>query len=194
MNIILASKSPRRKSILSKLNFPFKVIHSNFNEDEYNTKEKPSSYVVRLANGKASNIALSKPEDLVIGADTAVLLNNKILGKPKNHAEAKKQLLQLSGKTHTVITGVCIQQNFKNINYSFYSKTDVTFYTLDEYDINLYIKSNGPMDKAGSYGIQDYSSIFVKKINGCYFNVVGFPLAQFYLEINKLGVNLREFK
>ena len=194
MSIILASKSPRRKSILSKLEIPFKVIQSNFTEDEHTGKEKPSNYTMRLAKGKASNVALNFPNDLIIGADTTVVLNDKILGKPKTHKDAKNHLLHLSGKTHSVITGVTVIYNSKNISYSFYSKTDVTFYILNKLDIDMYVKSNSSMDKAGSYGIQDYSSIFVKKINGCYFNVVGFPLAQFYLEINKLGVNLDEIK
>ena len=194
MSIILASKSPRRKFILSKLGIPFKIVHSNFTEDECTVKETPSDYTMRLAKGKASNLTTNTCKDLIIGADTIVVLNDKILGKPKDHKEAKKHLLDLSGKTHSVITGVSIIYSCKNINYSFYSKTNVTFHDLNEKDKNMYIKSNNPMDKAGSYGIQDYSSIFVENINGCYFNVVGFPLAQFYLEINKLGVNLDEIK
>ena len=192
MNIILASQSPRRKIILSRLLIPFQVLQSNFIEEEYTRNETPEGYSQRLATGKAVNVANKNPDDLVIGADTIVVLDKNVLGKPKDKKEANEFLNRLSGNTHFVITAVSIQIKNKNINHTFFVKTAVTFYPLNQDDIDLYVNSCNPLDKAGSYGIQDYSGIFVEKIDGCYDNVVGFPLAQFYLEIKKLGVNLNE--
>ena len=190
MKIILASKSPRRKVILSRLQLPFEIKMPNFIEDQYKCPELPQKYAQRLAREKALSVSCNNKDTLVIGADTIVLLDEKVIGKPKNQNDARKTLNKLSNTTHHVITAVSIQINSKKIDHTFHSKTAVTFNKLNENDILKYINSNAPFDKAGSYGIQDFSSIFVKKIDGCYDNVVGFPLSQFCLEIKKIGVNL----
>ena len=116
----------------------------------------------------------------MIGADTIVVLNDRILNKPKNFNEAKDMLLSLSNKTHQVITGVAIRNQALNINRKFHETTDVTFYKLDNETLNYYISKYEPYDKSGSYGIQDYASVFVKEINGSYDNVIGFPLSRFF--------------
>ncbi len=191
--IILASKSPRRKNILSRLDLPFNIITPGYVEEEYDNLISPSEYASGLARNKALSVTCTS-NDLIIGADTIVVINDEVLGKPKNDKEAKTHLNKLSGNTHQVITGVSIQLKKLTIDYTFHVLTHVTFHDLDDNDITHYVLSKNPLDKAGSYGIQDYSSIFVEKIDGCYDNVVGFPLSQFYLEIKKLGVNLDEFK
>jgi septum formation protein len=117
---------------------------------------------------------------LVIGADTIVVFNNKILGKPSNKEEGTEMLSRLSGKTHTVITGVCLELKDQKIYEIFSEETRVTFQHLSKNEIQNYIETYNPLDKAGSYGIQDWFSVCVKKVNGCYYNVVGFPLSAFY--------------
>jgi len=180
-DIILASKSPQRKKILNKLNLSFKIKESNINEriiiDKY---KNPINACKNIAQSKTMKIANLYPNSLIIGADTVVYLNNTIIGKPKNKIEAFDILNQLSGKRHVVYTAVSTILKSKNINKIIIDKTYVTFNTLQESDIRYYINNFNPMERAGAYGIQDWSSIFIKKINGCYYNVVGFPLPKFY--------------
>ena len=159
MNIILASRSPRRKEILSRLNIPFRVIPSEIIEPKYNRSKTPNQYCEDLSKLKARTIKESFKKDLIIGADTIVVLNNKVLGKPKGKEDAYNSLNKLSGKSHRVITGVTIL--YKDIEYTFNDTTIVTFYDLERKEINKYINTESPYDKAGSYGIQNYSSIFV---------------------------------
>ena len=189
MKIILASKSPRRKEILSRLNIPFIVVESNIKEDEYNKSESPMNYCQRLAEMKAAHVSKKFPENIIIGADTIVLLNNQVLGKPNSEKDAINMLEELSGNTHKVLTGVSIKKG-TFIDHTFYSSTNVSFFKLEKSDIINYVHNYNPYDKAGSYGIQDFSGIFVKKISGCYDNIVGFPLSRFYQELKKLGINL----
>ena len=190
MNIILASKSPRRKEILEKLNIKFKIIESSIDENIVSKKIKPHYYCMKLAKIKCNDISNKFKESLIIGADTIVYHNKKILGKPKNKSDAINQLTKLSDQTHIVYTGVSLNIHSKNIRYNFYDKSFVTFYNLSEKKIKYYINHYEPYDKSGSYGIQDWSSIFVKKINGCYNNVVGFPLSKFYkLACNNYTIN-----
>ena len=188
MKLILASKSPRRKEILSRLNIPFSIIPSEINEALIKSDKKPHEYAQKVASIKCNKIGNRYTNHTVIGADTIVITNKSILGKPKNKNEARYMLQQLSGKKHEVITGVSIQNINKNICHSFFESTIVDFYKIPENYISKYINSESPYDKAGAYGIQDWSSIFVKKINGSYDNVVGFPLSQFIIELNKLGI------
>jgi len=180
MKFILASKSPRRKELLSKININFDVIDSKIDESLISTNMEASHYCMLLAKLKASNVSQYYSECTVIGADTIVVLNDRILNKPKNFNEAKDMLLSLSNKTHQVITGVAIRNQALNINRKFHETTDVTFYKLDNETLNYYISKYEPYDKSGSYGIQDYASVFVKKINGSYDNVIGFPLSRFF--------------
>ena len=185
MDIILASKSPRRKKLLEEINLKFKVLGSSFNESELPISDKsPHKYCMKLAEYKCKSISENHPHSLVIGADTIVYHNKKILNKPKNKTEAKVHLNALSNHTHIVYTGVYASIQSSNTNLSFYDKSYVTFNKLSNRDMNYYIEHFKPYDKAGSYGIQDWSMIFVKKINGCFNNVVGFPVSKFF----KLGL------
>ena len=191
MDIILASKSPRRKNLLEETNLKFNVIASSFNEDKIPILNKtPHKYCMKLAECKCKSISRDYSDSLIIGADTIVYHDKKILNKPKNKDEAKEHLNILSDSTHIVYTGVFAHIKSSNTTLSFYDKTYVTFYKLNNKDINYYIDYFKPYDKAGSYGIQDWSSIFIKKINGCYYNVVGFPLSKFYILFNRINRKL----
>lgn len=187
IGIILASKSPQRKKIIDKLNFTYKIKESNIDEKKIiKNYIKPFSACKRIAQLKAAKVANLYPESLIIGADTIIFFNNTIIGKPKNKIEAFNILKKLSGRRHTVYTAVSIILKSKNINEIIIDKTYVTFNTLRELDIRYYIDNFKPLERAGAYGIQDWSSIFIKKINGCYYNVVGFPLPKFYKLYNKI--------
>jgi len=190
MKFILASSSPRRRDLILRLQTPFDIIIPDVDESIIVLDNNPEIYCTTLAELKANDISQYYPNELVIGADTIVVLDDQILGKPKDKAQAQNMLQTLSGKTHQVYTGVCIKLPEKNIHHLFAEITIVTFRELEHADISHYIESCLPYDKAGSYGIQDWSAVFVKEINGCYDNVVGFPISRFYQEIKKLGINL----
>ena len=190
MKFILASSSPRRRELLLRLQIPFDIILPDVDESNIPPDGSPETYCTALAELKANDISQHYPNNLVIGSDTIVLLDNNIMGKPEDKKMAQNMLETLSGKTHHVYTGVCLKWADKNIHHLFAEITMVTFRELSEADINHYIESCPPYDKAGSYGIQDWSAIFVKEIKGCYDNVVGFPISRFYEELKKLGINL----
>jgi len=190
MKFILASRSPRRRDLLIRLQIPFNVILPNVDESMIAPDGNPETYCTTLAELKANEISQKYPNELVIGADTIVVLDDQIFGKPDDKAQAQNMLQTLSGKTHKVYSGVCLKWTEKNIHHLFSEITTVTFQNLDDKDISHYIESCPPYDKAGSYGIQDWSAIFVKEIRGCYDNVVGFPISRFYQELKKLGINL----
>jgi len=182
--IILASKSPRRKYLLEQINLKFDVIASTvleYTEDELT----PAEFAEKMALSKASDVARSVNNALIIGADTIVVHDDEILGKPVDDEDAKRLLKRLSGHTHNVYTGVALLKTDNNgepeRSITFYSKTNVVFAKLDDKEIEEYVNSGSPMDKAGAYGIQDdWGSLFVKRIDGDYYNVVGFPLQKFY--------------
>ncbi|MBF88225.1 MAG: septum formation protein Maf [Candidatus Marinimicrobia bacterium] len=176
--IVLASASPRRKHILEKINFKFEVKPSSIIED-YSINLTPKNMAEYWALEKARNLLPQQKNSVVIGADTIVDLEQKILGKPRNSSEAKKMLKKLSGKQHLVHTGVALRYELLDIEVSFVESTEVYFYNLKDDWIDQYLSTNMFLDKAGAYGIQEWSSVFVKKIHGCYNNVVGFPLASF---------------
>ena len=178
--IYLASKSPRRRKLLKQLNLNFKSFSIDMDEIIYQS-EKPFRAVIRLSKEKL-NLAKRKVKDgIIITADTIVVLDNKIIGKPINKKDAFRILKLLSGKTHIVYTGYSIYNSISKKSISEFEKTQVTFRELTEKEIVEYINSGSPMDKAGAYGIQDdFGAVFIKKINGCYYNVVGLPLAKFY--------------
>ena len=190
MKFILASSSPRRRELLLRLQTPFDIILPDVDESIIPPYGSPETYCTALAELKANDISQHYPNNLVIGSDTIVVLDNNIMGKPEDKAMAQNMLETLSGKTHHVYTGVCLKWADKNIHHLFAEITMVTFRELSEADINHYIESCPPYDKAGSYGIQDWSAVFVKEIKGCYDNVVGFPISRFYEELKKLGINL----
>ena len=187
LKIILASKSSRRKHLLSRILNNFKVIDSKLDESKVKI-EKPSKYCKKLAQLKARKIAQNHTNDIIIGADTIVYLKKKILGKPKDYNEAFNMLKKLSGQTHTVYTGVSILSINQNLNINFSEKTNVTFYEISDNQIDWYITNNNPYDKAGSYGIQDGSQLFVKSINGNYENVIGLPISKIYRYFIELKV------
>ncbi len=174
-NIILASASPRRQELLKQITDDFTVNVSSV--EEVVPEGIPSDEVPQfLAMLKAKDVGTQFPDNLVIGADTCVLSDGKILGKPTDQKDAFKMLSGLSGKNHTVITGCALVKGDKSISFSV--STEVEFFPLTDVEIKEYIKTNEPFDKAGGYGIQGKGSLFVKKINGDYFNVVGLPIAQ----------------
>lgn len=178
--IYLASKSPRRKKLLKQLNIKFKTVDLHFHERIIDG-ENPIYLVKRLSIEKLNTALLKIKRGIIITADTIVVLDNQILGKPKNKLDAKRILKKLSGKTHIVYTGFTIYNSANNKVITDYEKTLVTFRKLSDIEIEDYIASGSPMDKAGAYGIQDdFGAVFVEKINGCYYNVVGLPLAKVY--------------
>jgi len=176
--IILASASPRRRQILQLAGIDFSVQKSNYHEpgDEHT---KPDILVQNHAKAKAFDVAVNFDDAWIIGADTIVVKDDHILEKPKNKADAQGMLRRLSGTTHVVYTGYCILNSNNKKYVTDVEKTEVHFHQLSDDMINLYIDNYSPFDKAGSYGIQDFSAIFVRKINGCFYNVVGFPIAHF---------------
>ncbi|GAA0177359.1 Maf-like protein [Clostridium sediminicola] len=191
MKIILASASDRRKELLSRIIEDFDIIFSEFNEDSVDFKGDIGQYTIELAKGKALDV-LEKAKDnsIIIGCDTIVAINNKLLGKPKDEDEALYMLRMLSGKTHQVYSGLAIINSSTKEIYTDYACTDITFSELSDRDILRYIKSGDPMDKAGAYGIQGIAGVFVEKINGCYYSVVGLPINKLNKLLKGMGVNL----
>lgn len=177
--LILASASPRRANLLKLLGLDFEIIDSHLNENE-ESYTMPEVHVLELAQKKALKVADKIGEGVIVGADTIVVLNKKILGKPKNVREAKIMLAELSGKTHSVYTGIAFVEKPSGNSFSDYEKTEVTFRELQQNEIDEYVKTGSPLDKAGAYGIQDLSAVFVTKVDGCFYNVVGFPITKFY--------------
>ncbi|MCR4417402.1 MAG: Maf family protein [Ignavibacteria bacterium] len=182
---ILASQSPRRKQLLNLLGLSFKVFHPEIEENHRG--EKPLTYAKKLAQEKAE-IANKKFKDrIIIAADTIVVLDNQILEKPKSKADAKRMLKTLSGRTHIVYTAVCVINQLNGKKIIDYEKTFVTFRKLSSAEIDEYVETGSCMDKAGAYGIQDdLGAVFVSKVNGCYYNVVGLPLQKLYLILNSI--------
>lgn len=193
--IILASASPRRKELLAKAEISFTVIPAA--GEEKRTSEDPGEAVQQLARDKAEWVAQSLAEceegTLVIGSDTIVVFENRILGKPKDRRDAAETLEKLQGNTHQVYTGVSVLERKagKWVEHTFFESTDVTFYPVSREEIQDYIATGEPMDKAGSYGIQGLFGIYVKGICGDYNNVVGLPVARLFHEMKKSGINLR---
>lgn len=178
--IYLASKSPRRRKLLKQLNLKFRTLDLHFNE-KLNDGEHPEFTVKRLSIEKLKKALLMIKKGIVITADTIVVIDNIVLGKPKNKIDAKRILKKLSGRSHIVYTGYTIFNSSNNKVITDFEKTFVTFRKLTDDEINGYILTGSPMDKAGAYGIQDdFGAVFIEKINGCYYNVVGLPLAKLY--------------
>lgn len=171
--IILASKSPRRKELLSYLFDQFEIIPAEGEEIAPNGVSLDNASLF-LAEQKAAEIAQKHPDDLIIGADTVVIFKDEIFGKPKDKLDAERMLKSLSGTVHKVITGVCVIKNGEK--KSFKTETLVEFFKLSDKDIESYIDSGEPFDKAGAYGIQDRGCLLVKRIDGDYYNVMGLPV------------------
>ncbi|BBB32501.1 septum formation protein [Thermotomaculum hydrothermale] len=184
---VLASKSPRRLELLKTIIPDLEVIHPEVDETSIKSKN-PANLVMKLSQAKGRFVLKKHNKENVIAADTVVVLDNEILEKPKDREDAKNILRKLSGKTHKVITGVSVF--IKDFCFSFYDETQVEFYELTDEEIEWYISTNEPMDKAGAYGIQGHGKIFIRSIKGDYFNVVGFPIAKFYQKLKKNKINL----
>lgn len=171
MKIILASASPRRKELLKELVKDFEIIPAA-GEERADLTAPPEQIVCELASGKCAEVFGKEPDCVVIGCDTIVYFEGRVLGKPKTREEAEKTLKELSGKTHSVYTGVCVRSAAKIL--SGYERTEVTFNRLSDEFIKSYVEGGSPMDKAGCYGIQDGG--VVESYNGSYTNVVGLPV------------------
>ena len=189
--IILASASPRRRALLEQIGLEFEVIPSHIEEK---TKScEPCQMVMELSAMKATDIFESLSEEkrksaVVAGADTVVAFQDQVLGKPFSRQRAEEMLTLLQGKTHQVYTGVTLicQKEKEPVQVSFYEKTDVVMYSMTKQEIQAYVDTGEPMDKAGAYGIQGKCAAFIKEIRGDYYNVVGLPLGRLYQEMKKL--------
>ena len=186
MKLILASSSPRRAEILANAGLPFSVLSSAVDESPL-PGEKPEALVLRLANGKAELAAARAVGPAVIlAADTVVLINGHILGKPRSTDEARQMLQQLSGRTHSVLTGVALIRLPDNERRQFTESTLVHFRPVAEEELAAYLNTEEPFDKAGAYAIQGLAGRFIPRIEGCYFNVVGLPLSHTLAELRSL--------
>lgn len=187
--IILASASPRRKELLTQIGIPFRTSVSK--KEEIILREAPIDIVKDLSYTKARDVFDREGRDaIVIGADTVVVYNEKVLGKPQNEEDAYKMIKMLQGEKHKVYTGVCLiwqEQEMTRIS-SFYAETEVELYYMNEEEIRSYIATKEPYDKAGGYAIQGYFARYVKQIRGDYNNVVGLPIAKLYQKMNSLDL------
>jgi septum formation protein len=185
--IYLASKSPRRRKLLKQLGIKFKSFSVNSSED-FLDGEHPVECVKRIATEKMDIANKRVNNSIIITADTIVVLGGKVIGKPTNKIDAIKILSHVSGKVHTVYTGFCVFNQKTNKQIIDYEKTEVEFRKLTKDEIVDYVDGGSPMDKAGAYGIQDdFGAVFVKRINGCYYNVVGLPLTKLYNALRKVA-------
>lgn len=213
--LILASASPRRKELLEQAGAVFEIIPAK--GEELITKEEPREVVMELALQKAKEVAALVPEQesaaspekvkvqtsnlsadgeemVILGADTVVACDGRILGKPVDEADAVRMLSVLSGNTHSVYTGVAVvwKKDGNEHIFQFYEETKVTMYPMSQAEIEAYVKTGEPMDKAGAYGIQGKCAIYIEKIMGDYNNVVGLPIARIYQEMKRLGIEIYE--
>ena len=183
--VILASQSPRRIELLRSVGLGFEIYPPQI-EEKVTAHFSPLEYVRYNAMEKAEWVSRQVDYDLIISADTIVTLRDKIFEKPVSHHQAESMLRELSNQTHEVITAFCLLTAEEKIVD--HEVTRVTFYPISEAEIKMYLDSDEPFDKAGAYGIQGFASLFIKKIEGCYFNVVGFPLGKFYQQLKNLEI------
>ncbi|MDE1548612.1 Maf family protein [Jeotgalibaca caeni] len=198
--IVLASQSPRRKELLQQVTEDFLIHASEIDEKAIEARvleegmedpfQKTASQLVEtLAAEKARVVLKQHPEDIIIGADTVVVHEDQVLGKPIDEADAFRMLRSYAGKTHFVITGVSVQSRQKEVTFSV--KTEVTFWEWSkqmEKEVRAYIESGSPMDKAGAYGIQEQPSLWVKEIHGDYLNVIGLPVAYLHRALQEFSI------
>lgn len=186
---VLASASPRRRELLTQIGIPFRICLSK--KEEESSQKKPGDIVKELSYTKAKDVFDQGNQDaVVIGADTIVVYDEQVLGKPKDEEDAYKMIKMLQGKTHQVYTGVSViwRQDDSIQVSSFYAVTDVELYGMSEEEIRAYIATNEPYDKAGGYAIQGYFARYVKQIQGDYNNVVGLPVGELYQILNSLNL------
>jgi septum formation protein len=189
--LILASGSPRRSKLLVELGVDFEVRPVEIDESLL-AGESPQDLVVRLAREKAT--AKKAPEALILAADTMVILDGEALGKPDDEAAAREMLLRLAGKTHTVVTGVALCDVDRNALVADFELSDVQIGAMSEEEIDWYVATGEPLDKAGSYAIQGLGAMFVGSVSGNYSNIVGLPLPLTQALFRKLGFDLRQFR
>jgi len=183
--LILASASPRRADLLRRMGFRFDILTGEVDEDDPDISD-PGALTMALSRRKAESVLQHVKAGIVIGADTVVYWDGEIMGKPADLAEASGMLKKLSGQTHHVYTGFTLIQS-EGMILSDVEETAVTFRNLDDWEIADYVQSGGPLDKAGAYGIQDRSGLFVDRIEGCFYNVVGFPLTKFFQGLKQMA-------
>jgi septum formation protein len=189
--LILASSSPRRANLLRQLGLEFEIIPSSV-EENVNGYRSPIRLVTSLAREKAAEVASKVASGVIVGADTVVVLDGKQLGKPRDAAEAKQMLTLLSGREHCVYTGFTLLHMPSRQSITDYEVTRVKFRLLSPEEVEAYVRSGSCFDKAGAYGIQDdFGAVFVERIDGCYYNVVGFPLTKFYLTWQEFRKRIR---
>ena len=189
MKFILASSSPRRRELLAAIGIDFDVVPSHVPE-EHQPGEAPKEYVARLSRDKASAIATSHPARWVIAADTTVLLGDELLEKPIDTDDAVRMLSTIAGRTHTVYTGVTIQNDENGYRETDVAESEVTMLPLSADDIAWYVATGEPLDKAGAYAVQGIGAMFIDSIHGSYTNVVGLPVALLFQMFRKAGVDL----
>ncbi len=187
--LILASASPRRQALLKNLGLDFQVCPAGIDESVF-PGEDAAAYPLRIAMKKALAVAADKEDAIVLAADTAVIVDDDILGKPKSTEEAKTMLQRLSGREHIVVTGIGLVDTAGGRTLSCAEQTIVYFHSLKEAEIDAYLASGEPMDKAGAYGIQGLGALLIRKVDGDYFNVMGLPLSKLYRLLQNLDADI----
>ncbi|WP_297406003.1 nucleoside triphosphate pyrophosphatase [uncultured Cetobacterium sp.] len=190
--MILASKSPRRKEILQQMGFNLEIKVKEI--EEISDKEELTEQIMDISKKKVMEVANENRDSFVVGADTVVEIDGKVLGKPKDEIEAKNMLKLLSGRGHRVVTALTLVNKEKNISISDYVKSEVFFREITEEEIDWYISTKEPMDKAGSYGIQGLGAVFVERIDGDFFSIMGFPINKFMNILKNIGFTVSDIK
>jgi septum formation protein len=189
--VVLASSSPRRQQLVRQMGAEYAVVVPDIDET-LRPDETPADHVERLALEKALGVSPGRADGVVLGSDTVVVLDGHILGKPKDHDEARGMLRRLSGRTHTVYTGYALVDIATGRRIVSHEQTAVTFRTLDDDEIDHYVAGGSPLDKAGSYGIQDdFGAVFIERIDGDYYTVMGLPLCRVYVALRDYRAKLR---
>lgn len=192
MKFILASSSPRRAAYMKELGLEFRKLAPDVDES-LRRAESPRAYVRRLALEKANAIAKRHPKSWVVGADTTVVLDDSVVGKPRHPAEARKMLRQLSGRAHRVVSGIALVHADSGVAKNAVSSTRVFIRTLSDKEIRWYVATGEPLDKAGAYGAQGKGGLLVARVEGSFSNVVGFPLEKFYELVQACGIREKAF-
>ncbi len=185
--LILASRSPRRYELLKQMGIEFDVIPSRVEEENFIRNESPRDHVLRLSEAKALDVGREHPDAWIVGADTIVYINGVILGKPKTHEEALDMLERLSGQEHWVLSGIAVRHHSKGKADQVAVQTAVKMRALSQEEMNWYIGTGEPFDKAGAYAIQGIGSFMIESIRGSYTNVVGLPLCELIQMLERLG-------
>ncbi|SDI79598.1 Maf family protein [Proteiniclasticum ruminis] len=186
MHFVLASASLRRQELLQRMNIPYEIIVSDFDEDTVPFEGNPEYYVKKLAEEKANSVSQVLSDDaVVIGADTIVFADGQILGKPKSREDAKRMMKMLQGTSHFVYSGVALIHPARNLKTTFSVVTTVSFSEMDDEEIEFYLAQEEWQDKAGAYGIQGAAGIYIREIHGDFYNVMGLPLQELYTHLRK---------